>query len=165
MTISNYTKHLIEAIIGTAGEQVLKIVVNDGGEDHVCTTLEQIAEVIDSVEISYIKLVTHETDRILCCFTIIPSNDGEGQISDYTDNDLSAKIVNRAEMLLGSIKFDEGESSFVDELPSDMRDITRIISEFKNQILAYENDNSCFVEIFRFWTADKDFRVEIKKNY
>lgn len=165
MTISNYTNNLIEAISEVAGEQALTIVVNDDGEDHVCTTREQIAEVIDSVEISFIKLVTQVTGAIVCCFTVIPSNDGEEQLSDYTDNVLSAKIVNRATLLSRAIKFDEEALASIDKLLIDLNDIDCIISEFKDRILNYEINNSCFVEIYRTDVSDKKFRVEIKKKY
>lgn len=90
MTRSSYTNALIRKIVEVAAAENMVLQVDDDGENHICTTFEEVAEVVDSVDQSFIDI--QNADKY-AWFHLILCNDDDEQLCDYTANDFTQGIV------------------------------------------------------------------------
>ena len=95
MARSTYTNALIRKIVSEANEHSLKIRVHDGEEWLKCKTFREIADIVDSVDDSTIKIFGPLRNA---WFEISLMNEGDEQLIDYLYNDYTESIVNSIEL-------------------------------------------------------------------
>lgn len=90
MSRSTWTNAFIRALL--AHPMAVKVKVDDDGENHTCKSFREVADVMDSVDLSYVTAFNEEGKQI-GWFMFIMGNDDDEQLSDYTANDFCDNLV------------------------------------------------------------------------